>query len=315
MSFQQLKELGFDYKSIARRRANGSLILDSEPVPKAHLRARTLVTNDDVVAPPSPTQRVYRAPGTHEAQDGRRWRAVLSAPRIGVLDHVSSLELLGIDTFPNAPIHVVVEGGGWDAPRGVMGHRSRSLPAEDLVVVRGLTCTILSRALFAAAPDLRPDRLHDLLDTAVRLGRYDGDAMVRILDSRCTVRGYRQLTAAVAALDATSGTFRSVFERRTTRLVERSQLIPPPVVNVLVDGFRPDLRFVGTRAIIECDGRDYHRSPAQIIADDERQEILEARGFRFLRLRWDDVVYDEEQTLQRIERFVLENLDPPIPGH
>ena len=127
--------------------------------------------------------------------------------------------------------------------------------------------------------------------------------------------GYRQLTNAVAALDATSGTFRSIFERRTMRLVERSTLIPAPVVNVLLEGFLPDLRFVGTRAIIECDGRDYHRSPAQIIADDERQRILEARGFRFLRLRWEDVVYREERTLRRIEQFVLANLTPPVPGH
>ncbi len=314
VSFRQLKALGFDDKAIARRRANRSLVLDTEPIPKALHRARQQADEGEVVAPPPPTRRVYRGPGATETPDGRRWRAVLSAPRIGVLDHVSSLELQGIDTFPDAPMHVLVEGGGWDAPRGVTGHRSRSLPPEDLVAVRGLSCTILPRALFAAAPDLKPDRLHDLLDTAVRLGRYDGDTMVRILEARSTVDGYRQLTDAVAALDATSGTFRSIFERRTTRLIERSQLIPTPVVNVLLDGFRPDLRFIGTRAIIECDGRDYHRSPAQIIADDERQRILEARGFRFLRLRWDDVVYDEERTLRRIEQFVLENLSPPVPG-
>ncbi len=245
--------------------------------------------------------------------DGKRWAALLSAPGIGYLDHVSSLQLHGLEDLSH-PIHVVVEGGGWEGPIGVKEHRTRSLPPEDRTTVRNLRGTAIPRALIAAAPDIDRERLHDLLDTAVRLGKYDGDAMIRLLESRQTVPGYAPLTAAVAALDSTSGTFRSVFERRTMRLVQRSSLIPEPAVNVLAEGFRPDLHFVGTRAIIECDGRDYHRSPAQIIADDRRQQILESRGFRILRLRWADVVYDEERTLARIERFVLANSEPPVKG-
>lgn len=244
---------------------------------------------------------------------GRTWSAVLSAPGDAFVDHVSSLQLRGLER-PSSPIHIVTVGGGWEAPAGTIAHRTRSLPAADRSVVDHVPCTSVARALISAAPDIEMSRLHDLLDTAVRMKVYDGEQMVRVLESRQTVRGYRPLTQAVAALDATSGTFRSIFERRTMRLMQRSPRIPPAVVNELLEGFLPDLHLPGTRVIIECDGRDYHRSPAQVIADDRRQRILEALGYRFLRLRWGDVVYDEDRTLARIERFVRDNSQPPIPG-
>lgn len=306
ISFEQLRGLGLSRQQIATRRLSGELIIESKTKPRSHRPGRARPRTDM-------TRRVYRSPGAPMTPDGRRWAAVLSAPAVGFVDHVSSLQLHGLED-PSYPVHVLVEGGGWEGPVGVKEHRTRSLPAVDRTTVRGINATTVPRALIAAAADIDRERLHDLLDTAVRLGKYDGDQMIRVLESRQMVAGYKPLTAAVAALDSTSGTFRSIFERRTMRLVEQSSLIPVPVVNVLVYGYRPDLHVAGTRAIIECDGRDYHRSPAQIIADDRRQRILEARGFRFLRLRWADVVYNEEQTLARIERFVLANSEPPVPG-
>lgn len=260
------------------------------------------------------TERVYRSPGASRQPDGVRWSAVLSTPGQGFLDHVSALQLAALEPFERGVIHVVRRGSGWEAPAGVESHRTRTLPARDRTSIRGIPSVTIPRALLSAAPDIDSTRLHDLLDIAVRDGKYNGNAMVETVERFQTVRGYAPLTSAIAALDATSGTFRSIFERRTKRLAERSSRIPALVVNELLEGYRPDLHAPGTRVIIECDGRDYHRSPAQIIADDERQRILESLGYRFLRLRWADVVYEEERTLARIERFVLENLAAPIPG-
>lgn len=309
VSFRQLQDAGLDWKAVARRREKGELLLDS-------YRAAGWGN----ASPPSATKTrempegVYRSPGANMQADGLRWSALLSAPRQGYLDHVSTLQLVGLEPFDGGPIHVVVHGNGWVGPQGVETHRTRTLPERDRMFVRGFPSVTVPRALISASAGIESVRLHDLLDTAVRDDWYDGDLVVETVERFQTVPGYEPLTKAIAALDATSGTFRSIFERRTMRLAERSQRIPPMLVNELLEGFRPDLHIPGTRVIIECDGRDYHRSPAQIIADDHRQQILERLGYRFLRLRWHHVVYEEEKTLARIEAFVLENLAAPVPG-
>lgn len=310
ISFDQMRAIGLTPKAIARRRRNRELILESKP---KHRNARGPKGGRQPPRELDMTRRVYRAPGAPTTPDGKRWAATLSAPGIGWLDHISCLQLHGLEEPTTHNLHVLIEGSGWCAPRGVADHRTRSLPPQDRTRVRGIQCTSVPRALLAAAEDIDDTRLDDLLDTAVRTGKYDGDAMVELLERRQSVPGYSLLVGAVARLDGTSGTFRSIFERRTMRLMERSRLIPPAVVNELLEGFRPDLHLPGTRVIIECDGRDYHRSPAQIIADARRQQILESLGYVFLRLRWHQIVYEEEATLARIERFVAANLAPPVP--
>ena len=306
ISFAQLKDIGLDARAIATRRKNGELLVDS--------RRRNARNPDGRATNREMTQRVYRAPGASKGPDGLRWSAVLSAPGQGFVDHVSALQLAGLEPYQRGPIHVVVNGSGWNPPLGVKDHRTRTLPARDRRLIRGIPSVSIPRALLTAAPDIKGPRLHDILDTAVAVGKYNGNAVVETVERFQTVPGYAPLMEAIAALDATSGTFRSIFERRTKRLAERSPRIPPLVVNELLEGYRPDLHIPGTRVIIECDGRDYHRSPAQIIADDERQRILERLGYRFLRLRWAQVVYEEDRTLARIEEFVLNNLAAPVPG-
>lgn len=311
INWDQLREIGLSPRRIGTRARSGELILESKP---KHPNARGPKGGRQPRRRNDMRFRVYRSPGAPDTPDGARWAATLSAPGTGWLDHISCLQLHGLESPTGHNLHVVVEGPGWLAPRGVTEHRTRSLPPQDRTHVRGIQCTAVPRALIAAAEDVGDVRLDDLLDTAVRRDAYDGDAMIELLERHQKVPGYAPLVAAVARLDSTSGTFRSIFERRTMRLMQRSQRLPSAVVNELLEGFRPDLHLPGTRVIIECDGRDYHRSPAQIIADDRRQEILESLGYVFLRLRWHQVVYEEAQTLRRIERFVLDNLEPPTPN-
>ncbi|MDQ8046325.1 MAG: DUF559 domain-containing protein [Solirubrobacteraceae bacterium] len=307
ISYRQLVAAGLSDEAVARRVKTRQLILQTEAQSqrrRARPRAR----------PRSKPHRVYSAHGGPLSPDARRWAAVLSAPEPAYLSHLSACALHGLDIPPRTPIHVVHVGGGWEPPRGVVAHRTTHLPNHDIATNARVPATTLSRGLLDAAVSSRAELLDDLLDSAVRLGIYDGASMVRVLNERPTTRGVAPLTAAIGRLDSTSGTFRSNFERRTTRLVERSRRIPAPVVNVLVEGYEPDLWWRGTRAIVECDGRDYHRSPAQIAKDEEREAILRALGFRFLRLRWHHVVYEEERTLERIERFVLANMEAPVAG-
>ncbi len=212
-------------------------------------------------------------------------------------------------------MHVVHFGGGWTPPYGVTAVRTTRLPEQDQTTVRGIPCTAFARSVIdgASSKKVSDERIDAWLERAIEIRLYDERHLRQVIRDRDMVRGAARLDAALDRIDELTGEFRSFFEQKTTRLVQTSSVIPAPVVNVLVDGFRPDLGFLGTRAIIECDGRDYHRSLAQIVADERREAILRARGFRILRLRWADVQYRPAETLAVIERFVLANRAAPVP--
>jgi len=260
--------------------------------------------------------RVFTATRGPMERDAQRWAAVLSGGREARLASHSVLGVAGIaENDQSGDIHIIVPGNAPRPTPGVVRHRTKKLPEHDLKLVgdSDFPGTTIARALVDAASDSKVELLSDYLDRAVMLGQYDAVAINRVLGERVVIRGRDRFSAATASLDASTGRFLSTFERRTTRLVATSTRIGLPVVNVLAHGFRPDLGWIDTAAIVECDGRDYHRSPAQILADAEREEILIALGYVILRLRWGQVVYEPERTLARIEEHVLANSRPPVP--
>lgn len=268
-------------------------------------------------------RRLYRvSPGVYAAKPlplsrrGARWAALESVGPQGALAFLTAADLARIDEPEpdETEVHVVRLGAAPRARPGVIRHRTLVLPPRDLTVIDGLRCTSVSRTLLDCASIVTAVRLDAMLDQAVARKRYDPAVVLKVLKDRPGAPGTHQLVAAIGRLDETSGQFRSEFERRTVALVRESRQISVPVVNQLADGFRPDLGWLDTRAIVECDGRDYHRSPAQILSDAQRERILIERGFVLLRLRWNQVVYEPERTLLRIERFVLGNQAPPVPG-
>lgn len=304
VGYRQLLDAGLTSRTVASRVRTGEFVRRSN---KQRLdRSGRVVPGDHLVS------------GAYASHDGpltlagRRWAALHAAPPGSRISHLSACALHDL-VRARGWIHVVHPGYGWVPPYGVVAHRTDAISARDCAEIETFPCTSVARSLLDAAADASAEDLDDLLDRAVEIQLYDQLDMQRVLAERPTVRGVDPLTEAIGRLDDKSGEFRSKFERRTTRLVQRSLVLPSPAVNVLADGYRPDLHFPGTRAIVECDGRDYHRSLAQILADEAREEVLRARGFEFLRLRWHHVVYEEDRTLDRIERFVLANLEPPVP--
>ena len=248
-------------------------------------------------------------------RESQRWAAVLAAGPTARLAGKTALALHGVmERDAAGPTYVLVEGGTPRKTAGVIARRTKEFDADDLCLHANFPTTTVARALRDAAEFCSSDELAGFIDRAVMLGRYDDQRLNTLLASPGRYAGHDTLVAAMASMDEATGRFRSEFERRTKELVRTSTVLPAPLVNVLVDGYRPDFHFPGTAAIVECDGRDYHRSTLQVIADGEREEFLIKRGWAILRLRWADVVYEPAATLARIEAFVLEHRLPPTPG-
>jgi very-short-patch-repair endonuclease len=245
---------------------------------------------------------------------GEHWAAHLAVGPAGALAQTTAADVLDFAAArPREGLHVVRKGTHEDYD-GLRFHATVWLPAADIVSVEGLCCTSPARTLLDCAAVVTADRLDDMLDRAVLLQKYDGLAIERVMRERPRAPGVRQLRAGVAKLDGTAGAHRNRFERKATALIRESQLIGMPIVNSVLEGFEPDLMWLNTRAIIECDGRDHHRSPAQLAADARKEVLLLSLGYVILRLRWAHVVYEPARTLARIEQFVLANSAPPVAG-
>lgn len=310
VGYRQLRALSLSPEAIENRVQSGELF------------ERTKWPDDRSAEQTDPDRRRRRRLGSvfsgSEAPltlDGLYWRAVLSAPAPAWIDGAPACALLDLERLRGSTIQVVHLGGGWKPPLGVTARRTTVISPRDHTEVRGIPCLAAARAIVSGANDAKvdDDRLDAWLLRAIELRVYDERALRRVIAEREMIRGARRSDAALDRLDDLSTEFRSVFEQKVTRLVQTSSLIEVPVLNALLDGFRPDLGWRLSRAIVECDGRDYHRSMAQIIADEQRETILRARGYVFLRLRWADVQYEPERTLRRIEQFVLANMVPPMP--
>jgi hypothetical protein len=113
-------------------------------------------------------------------------------------------------------------------------------------------------------------------------------------------RGAAKLRAVIA--DGPAPT-RSAHEDQVLDLIDRAG-IPRPELNpkLHLNGrdIVPDMLWHDHRLVIECDSRRWHDDPLTRQNDADKQAILEAHGYRVLRITWPQVVDHPRQTLARI---------------
>jgi len=102
---------------------------------------------------------------------------------------------------------------------------------------------------------------------------------------------------------------RSDLEDATFALLHRHDL-PRPHTNNGLPGLpawvEVDFHFPGTQVVVEVDGDRFHRTRWRRRLDARKQALLEAAGYRVLRLTWEQVTVDQAQTALRIRRALGE---------
>jgi len=97
---------------------------------------------------------------------------------------------------------------------------------------------------------------------------------------------------------------RSELEDAVLLLIDRASPTRPVINGMLrLDGerpIRPDFLWQAPRVVIEADGAAWHEHKLTREEDAAKQAILEAHGFRVLRITWDQAVRRPEQTIARI---------------
>ncbi len=207
---------------------------------------------------------------------GRWMAAVLAGGPGAVLSHRSAAALWDLRPTPGGRIEVTVPLGRRGRP-GLRFHRTE-LPEDERTTHERIPVTTVARKALAQA---EIQRLHTGLPLNAAVQRH------------ATRPGVKNLTAAINNTRWTANITRSELEDRFLAFLDDAK-IRRPETNVLIEGLEVDCVWRDKRVIVELDGRATHETPRAFERDRERDRILQAAGWRVVRLTWRQLTRDGE---------------------
>ena len=214
---------------------------------------------------------------------GRWMAAVLAGGSGAVLSHRSAGALWGFLGVGSAAVDVTVPGRAGVSAK-VRRHRVRRLHPEDINEVASIPVTTVARTLFDLAEVLDRDRLESAFEAAERNELLDMRAVLLTAQRSPGRRAHKRLRAILPNLTTPPAT-RSELERMFNRLCRVADL-PPPHLNVLVEGFEVDAVWPARRLIVEVDSWEFHKTRAAFERDRVRDAALQVAGYRVVRVTY-----------------------------
>lgn len=147
----------------------------------------------------------------------------------------------------------------------------------------GIPVTSISRTLLDLAEIVQGRRLRHALEESERLGIFDLRALERLIARSTGHRGLGRLKAAIRDYRGPPPITRSGLERLFLDLCHDGGLRRPQT-NILVEGYEVDAAWLDHRLIVELDSHGYHGTRAAFENDRVRDAILQAAGYRVIRI-------------------------------
>lgn len=213
--------------------------------------------------------------------EGRWLAAVLAAGAGAVLSHRSAAGLWDI----GASGRIEVTAPRHRRPRERLIVHWEALAADEVTEERRIPVTTVARTILDLAAVLPKDRLAKAIHEAEVRRLFDARVLRALLDRHRRRPGTANLRALLDDRDAGSRLTRSELEDRFSAFVARHEL-PPPRRNHLVDGYECDAVWPAQRLIVELDGHAAHHTHRAFERDRHRDRVLQARGWRVVRLTW-----------------------------
>ena len=215
------------------------------------------------------------------------WFAATLTTPASALSHGSAGACTGFYSFDPGYETIVRPGtAGVLRQNGLLVRRSLVLPG-DVTRWDGILVTTAERTMIdIAATGLADHAVGRMFREALRLKRTSVRRVQRALDRHRGRRGtrvLRELAAEYAAIPYERT--RSDAEARALELLHDAD-IEPPRVNYRVAGEEADLVWLREKAIVEIDGPQFHRFPAE---DARKQAKWEKAGFTVTRIPSDEI--------------------------
>ena len=213
---------------------------------------------------------------------------VLAAGKGAALTRTSAAHHLGLVTFrPPATQIVIPRRTGVGPRKGYRVHHATDLQPREVVVVRGVPCTIPLRTVVDLASDTRSAADFRILRRALReatfLDKRIPARLDRHLAGRGSFRGSRILAAVLEEHLPESVLLRSGLEADFLEFC-RVNGLPAPTTNAMVLGFEIDAWWPDHLVYIELDTYDSHGDARSFERDRARDSALTAAGLRGFRI-------------------------------
>ena len=232
-------------------------------------------------------------------QNGLFIGAVLACGDGTVLSHHACAAYHSMLAWDARDVDVIVPRSAGRAIDGIRAHRSR-LDPRDVWIRFNIRVTSPARTILdlAATQPFKP--LRRLVRQAQAERTVNVRQLLEVVHRYPRHRGAARLRAVVA--DGPTPT-KSDLEDLALDLLDHAA-VPRPEVNakLTLDGrpISPDLLWPGPRLAVELDSRRWHHDPLTRQDDADKQAILEAHGYRVLRITWRQIVDHPQQTLRRV---------------
>jgi very-short-patch-repair endonuclease len=167
--------------------------------------------------------------------------------------------------------------------------------------MEGIPVTAVPRTLLDVA-GAAPANVRWALPRAKRLGLIDLIAIDELLNRSHGQRGVGRLRTALTRYRTRAFT-RSELERTFLALVSRAHL-PPPSMNLFIEGYELDAYWSDLRFAVELDTYDYHGDEISFEEDRLRQEELKLARIEMVRITGDRMDREPHKVVERLRRLL-----------
>lgn len=254
------------------------------------------------------TSRVFRSRAAVATDYQRLTAALLRSGAGSIVSHHSAAGLWGIAGYDLAPHHVTrTRGTNSTNPPGMVVHRVRSLPADQITQLQGLPVTRPERIPFDLANvGVRPERIERVIDALWTRRLVSGRSLHRVYSS-LPARGWRGKTVMRELLDARPADWvppASGLESRALYVLERNGF---PNFRRQVD-LGSDTEWLGRvdffdddlMAILEVQSDEHHASVSNQRDDERRLERFRAAGYHVVQAWESEVWHRPERWLEEL---------------
>jgi hypothetical protein len=211
-------------------------------------------------------------------------------------------------------IDVTIPAGRDVRPSGIHVHRSATLRPRDIIVVRQIPVTTVSRTIFDIADVRSPDRLEHVIEQADIAGLLDPAALREQIANNRTRPAATRLEALLDEYDGDLGQAWSAFERMLRAAIRTVPGIPQPIANRQIDlrdgerPIRPDLQWPGAMVAVEADSFRFHKTRAAFERDTRRDQRLIRAGWLPIRVTYRQLTHDPAGLVTMILDLVRERI-------
>jgi hypothetical protein len=232
-----------------------------------------------------------------------RWLAAVRACGDGaLLSHRTGATSWNVMRATGGVIHVTVLRSQ-RPKRGIVLHQVRRLDDRDRAISDdGIPVTSLARTLLDIAETESNQTLRRAWDEAERLRLLDVRAVAELCERSRGRRGLRPLTTLLTEMRPTPHTKRELEALFFDFC--HAQGLSLPACNVLIEGYEVDAFWPSHQLVVELDSWEFHRGRRAFERDRERDAVLQAAGYRVVRITWRRLAHDPGGVAALIRRLL-----------